>query len=65
VLTAAGYHPNLVEFKGWYTDVRGVMCLVMGFCGGGTLAQLIKVGAAAAGAAALGRPMLLEGVRDV
>ncbi|GLC65280.1 hypothetical protein PLESTF_000271800 [Pleodorina starrii] len=43
VLTRAGYHPNLVEFLGWYRDPRdGVMCLVMGYCAGGTLAQLIK-----------------------
>ncbi|EFJ41490.1 hypothetical protein VOLCADRAFT_68198, partial [Volvox carteri f. nagariensis] len=43
VLTRAGSHPNLVEFRGWYRDPRdGVMCLVMGYCGGGTLAQLIK-----------------------
>ncbi|KXZ54767.1 hypothetical protein GPECTOR_4g837 [Gonium pectorale] len=43
VLTRAGFHPNLVEFRGWYRDPRdGIMCLVMGYCGGGTLAQLIK-----------------------
>ncbi|GLI67310.1 hypothetical protein VaNZ11_011496, partial [Volvox africanus] len=43
VLNRAGSHPNLVEFRGWYRDPRdGVMCLVMGYCSGGTLAQLIK-----------------------
>ncbi|GIL82931.1 hypothetical protein Vretifemale_11833, partial [Volvox reticuliferus] len=43
ILTRAGSHPNLVEFRGWYRDPKdGVMCLVMGYCAGGTLAQLIK-----------------------
>lgn len=49
VLHRAGFHPNLVLFKGWYKDIDdGLMCLVMGFCEGGTLADLLKVGTAAA-----------------
>ena len=44
VMQAAGYHPNLVHFHGWYRDPQdGQLCLVMGFCEGGTLARLLKV----------------------
>jgi hypothetical protein len=39
----AGSHANLVEFRGWYRDAEQLLCLVMGYCEGGTLAQLIKV----------------------
>ncbi len=40
VMQRAGNHPNLVNFRGWYKDpADGVMCLVMGFCEGGTLAR--------------------------
>ncbi|MEW5317535.1 MAG: hypothetical protein WDW38_008823 [Sanguina aurantia] len=42
VMTHAGSHPNLVDFKGWYRDGEGMLCLVMGYCGGGTLAELLQ-----------------------
>lgn len=44
VMQAAGHHPNLVHFHGWYRDPQdGQLCLVMGFCEGGTLSRLLKV----------------------
>ncbi|WIA15886.1 hypothetical protein OEZ85_012635 [Tetradesmus obliquus] len=42
VLTAAGSHPNLVPFRGWWRDAGGVLCLLLGHCEGGTLAALLK-----------------------
>ncbi|WIA36057.1 hypothetical protein OEZ86_007415 [Tetradesmus obliquus] len=42
VLTAAGSHPNLVPFRGWWRDAGGVLCLLLGQCEGGTLAALLK-----------------------
>lgn len=44
VMQQAGFHPNLVHFKGWYRDPQdGCMCLVMGYCEGGSLAALLRV----------------------
>lgn len=43
MLTAAGSHPNLVPFRGWWRDAGGVLCLLLGHCEGGTLAALLKV----------------------
>ena len=76
MLQAAGHHPNLVHFNGWYRDPQvcmrpsydkfwkrianrsfipvgltplapmpqdGLLCLVMGYCEGGTLSKLLKV----------------------
>lgn len=42
ILREAGRHPNLVPFKGWYKDEEGVLCLVLGYCDGGTLASVLK-----------------------
>ncbi|GAX77106.1 hypothetical protein CEUSTIGMA_g4552.t1 [Chlamydomonas eustigma] len=43
VLQAAGHHPNLVHFHGWYRDPQdNLLCLVMGYCEGGTLSKLLK-----------------------
>ncbi len=41
---SAGLHPNLVALRSWYRDEQGVLCLVMGYCEGGTLAAVLKVG---------------------
>ena len=44
VMQAAGHHPNLVHFLGWYRDPQdGLLCLAMGLCQGGTLSKLLKV----------------------
>jgi hypothetical protein len=43
VMAAAGRHPNLVQFRGWYVDGQGVICLLLGCCEGGMLAALLKV----------------------
>ena len=43
-MQAAGHHPNLVHFLGWYRDPQdGLLCLAMGLCQGGTLSKLLKV----------------------
>ncbi len=43
VLQAAGHHPNLVHFYGWYRDPHdGLLCLVMSYCEGGTLSRLLR-----------------------
>ena len=44
VMLRAGFHPNLASLLGWYLDPNDHMiCLVMGFCEGGTLSSLLKV----------------------
>lgn len=43
VLRRAGRHPYLVNFRGYFRDGEGLLCLVMGYCQGGTLSALIKV----------------------
>lgn len=64
MMRQAGKHPSIVPFKGWFKDDEGVLCLVMGYCEGGTLAAVLKHkavggssnnnGGAAAGGAAAG-----------
>lgn len=38
----ASGHRNVVGLKGWFTDERSHICLVMENCEGGTLASLLK-----------------------
>ena len=46
VMLKAGFHPNLASLLGWYIDpTDDIICLVMGYCEGGTLSTLLKVGA--------------------
>lgn len=49
ILQQAGSHPNLVEFHGWYRDAQGILCLVLGYCEGGSLDVLIRQKAAPSG----------------
>jgi len=35
-------HPNLVSYKGHYRTKDNILCIVMGYCEGGTLADLLK-----------------------
>lgn len=41
ILQRASCHPNIVEFLGWYWDAEHVMCMVLGYCAGGSLDSLI------------------------
>jgi len=44
VMLRAGFHPNLASLLGWYVDpTDNIICLVMGYCEGGTLSTLLKV----------------------
>lgn len=38
----ASGHPNLVAYKGYYRTKENVLCIVMGYCEGGTLAELLR-----------------------
>jgi serine/threonine protein kinase len=42
-MLAAGRHPNLVALRGWYRDAEGMLCLVLEYCAGGTLEDLLQV----------------------
>jgi hypothetical protein len=38
------FHVYCLSLQGWYRDLdSGHLCLVMGFCEGGTLSNLLKV----------------------
>jgi serine/threonine protein kinase len=41
LLKKASNHPNIVEFQGWYWDEAHVHCMVLGYCAGGSLDQVI------------------------
>ena len=44
----ASNHPNIVAFHGWYRDKSNVLCLVLGYCEGGSLDSLtVQKGATA------------------
>uniref|UniRef100_A0A061R280 non-specific serine/threonine protein kinase n=1 Tax=Tetraselmis sp. GSL018 TaxID=582737 RepID=A0A061R280_9CHLO len=42
MMKRAGWHPNLVSYKGHFYTAEGVLCIVMGYCEGGTLAELLR-----------------------
>jgi len=43
MMKQAGWHPNLVSYKGHYrTRASNILCIVMGYCEGGTLADVLK-----------------------
>ena len=41
-MSLAGLHPNIVPLKGWFRDTDGILCIIMSYCAGGTLANLLK-----------------------
>lgn len=41
ILKKASCHPNIVDSQGWYYDESHILCMVLGYCAGGSLDALI------------------------